>query len=63
MLYQRPLTYRRKLRKIQKLDICQRLYKYYEQWTEIDLHKYHLLKNQIDELIVVCIFQDIQTKN
>ena len=29
----------------------------------IDLHKNHWLKSQIDELIVVCIFQGIQTKN
>ena len=39
------------------------LYKYYGQWTAVDLHKNHWLENQIDELIVVRIFQDIQTKN
>ena len=40
----------------------QRLNKY-GQWTAIDIQKDHWLKNQIDELIVVCIFQDIYAKN
>ena len=28
----------------------QRLYEYYGQWTAVDLHKNHWLKNQIDEV-------------
>ena len=39
------------------------MYKYYGKWTEIDLHNNHLLENQIDEHIVVCIFQDIKSKS
>ena len=31
----------KKLDKIQELDMHQRLYKYYGQWTAIDLHKTH----------------------
>ena len=53
----------KKLHEIQELDMRQRLYKYCGQWTAIDLHKNHWLKKQIDELIVVCIFQYIQAKN
>ena len=52
-----------KIHEIQELGMRQRLYKYYGQWTAIDLHKNHWLENQIDELIVVCNFPDIQTKN
>ena len=48
---------------IQELSVYQRLRKYYAQWTAIYPHKNHWLENQIDELMVVCIFQDIQTKN
>ena len=39
------------------------MYKYYGKWTEIDPHNNHLLENQIDEHIVVCIFQDIKAKS
>ena len=42
---------------IQELGMRQKLYKYYEQWTATELHRNHLLQNQIDELIVACIFQ------
>ena len=43
----------------QELVMHQRLYYYYGQWTTIDLQKNHWFENQIDELMVVCIFQDI----
>ena len=33
-----------------------RLYKYYGQWTLIDLHKNYWLENKIDEMIVLCFF-------
>ena len=41
----------------------QRLYKFYEQWIAFDLHRNNWLKNEIDELMVACIFQVIQTKD
>ena len=59
----KALDISKKLHKTQELGMCQRLYKYYGQWAAIDIRKNHWLKNQIDELIVVCNFQDIQTKN
>ena len=52
-------TYSRKLHMTQELDMHQRLYYYYGQWTTIDLQKNHWFENQIDGLMVVCIFQDI----
>ena len=33
------------LHEIQELSMRQRLYKYYGQWTSIDLHDNHWLKN------------------
>ena len=45
------------LYEIQELGMRQRLYKYYGQCTTTELHRNHLLQNQIDELIVACIFQ------
>ena len=47
---------------MQELDMHQRLYKCYGQWTAIGIHKNHWLENQIVELIGVFIFQDVQTK-
>ena len=46
-----------------RVGMRQRLYKYYGQQTAVDLHKNHWIKSQIDELIVVCIFKELQTKN
>ena len=48
---------------IQELGMRQRVYKYYGQQTAVGLHKNHWIKSQIDELIVVCIFKELQTKN
>ena len=59
----KALDISKKLHEIQELGMRQRLYKYYGPWTAIDQHKNHWLENQIDQLIVVCKFQDIQTKN
>ena len=49
----KSLRHIKKIHKIQELGMRQRLYKYYGQWTAIDQHKNHWLKNQIDDLIVV----------
>ena len=34
-------------------------YVYYRQWRAFVLHRNHWLKNQIDEMIVVCAIKDI----
>ena len=59
----KTLDIQEKLHENKELDIHQRLYKFYGQWTVIDILKNHWLKNKVDELIVVCSFQDTQTKN
>lgn len=35
------------------------IYVYYIQWGAFVLHRNHWLKNQIDEMIVVCAIKDI----
>ena len=42
--------------------MLQSLYKYYGQWTAIDLHKNHWIKNHIQELTVVCIVSRYSNK-
>ena len=54
---------KKKLHKVQEFGMCHRLYRYYGQWTAVDIHKNHWLKNQIDQVIIVFNFKDIQAKN
>ena len=41
----------------------ERLHIYYEQWTIVDLHRNHWLKNRIVQLRVICVLQDIRRQN